>query len=441
MSGIGRIRMFDGPSKSKNISIREHNREPLVPLGTNCSSNLGSLTGLPSIARLPDRLRNDPFSHKRHALVQPRRCPNRCPRKDARIAARERDSSAFHMRRLLATRHPSPRPKGGYSPPSTASSKFISKPESIANDVGDEANRPPPVTSQRPTPQPGKVNATSKGENKSRIHLFEVTVRLLRTFVKTPTCSIMDDCEREMTKNRSLLLERDELVLGQVKERYRIKKDIKSKRENPGEGTERGVGGAEARRRWKLGSMACGEVIKKLNNEVERLVREVEVLRGVLEEGLSERRATREASMMASEADVGISKDEELGDFQSERDTYDPRVRCPRHCTPVQLPRLVEAVFNPSTNASLERSKRQRLINDIAGLGWVGAPLLRADVYKLAATKSVPPQMISGISGELADQHKDVGTASSVPGRNMHANLRGVDRDIASWDIILFHPS
>jgi Centrosome localisation domain of PPC89 len=167
----------------------------------------------------------------------------------------------------------------------------------------------------------------------------------------------LDECKREVTKNRSLLLEREELVLRQEKELYRIKKDIKGKGklraqeqdEEQEAVTKRYKDAVEEKKalealinglRTHLTRLTSelashqellyelrefraedvqsmkqkGEEIKKLNDEVERLAGEVEVLRGVVEEGLRERRATREASMIVSEADVGMSRDEESED-------------------------------------------------------------------------------------------------------------------------------
>ncbi|TFK38989.1 hypothetical protein BDQ12DRAFT_735193 [Crucibulum laeve] len=52
-----------------------------------------------------------------------------------------------------------------------------------------------------------------------------------------------------------------------------------------------------------------GADITRLKDEVERLAGEVEVLRGVVEEGLKERRASREISMQHEAADVAMSQD------------------------------------------------------------------------------------------------------------------------------------
>ncbi|TFK23421.1 hypothetical protein FA15DRAFT_620875 [Coprinopsis marcescibilis] len=54
-----------------------------------------------------------------------------------------------------------------------------------------------------------------------------------------------------------------------------------------------------------------GIEIDKLNDEVERLAGEIEVLRGVVEEGLKERRASKEqVSQIIDQADLGMSRDE-----------------------------------------------------------------------------------------------------------------------------------
>jgi len=58
--------------------------------------------------------------------------------------------------------------------------------------------------------------------------------------------------------------------------------------------------------------------ITRLRDEVERLEGEVEVLRGVVEEGLRERRATKEASMQQSQGDTGMSLDVDGADTDDE---------------------------------------------------------------------------------------------------------------------------
>jgi len=52
-----------------------------------------------------------------------------------------------------------------------------------------------------------------------------------------------------------------------------------------------------------------GADILKLREEVQRLAGEVEVLRGVIEEGLKERRASREIHVEHSVADIAMSQD------------------------------------------------------------------------------------------------------------------------------------
>ncbi|RXW21076.1 hypothetical protein EST38_g4784 [Candolleomyces aberdarensis] len=61
-----------------------------------------------------------------------------------------------------------------------------------------------------------------------------------------------------------------------------------------------------------------GNDIARLKEDVERLEGEVEVLRGVVEEGLRERRAGREASMQQSQADIGMSRDLEEEEEEEE---------------------------------------------------------------------------------------------------------------------------
>ncbi|CAK5284255.1 unnamed protein product [Mycena citricolor] len=64
-----------------------------------------------------------------------------------------------------------------------------------------------------------------------------------------------------------------------------------------------------------------------LRQEVERLAGEVEVLRGVVEEGLRERRATRDASESHSDADVGMTADLEETTSEEEDDDEDESFR------------------------------------------------------------------------------------------------------------------
>ena len=61
-----------------------------------------------------------------------------------------------------------------------------------------------------------------------------------------------------------------------------------------------------------------GADIMKLREEVQRLAGEVEVLRGVVEEGLKERRASREIQVEHSVADVAMSRDLEDEEEQEE---------------------------------------------------------------------------------------------------------------------------
>ncbi|KAH6911679.1 hypothetical protein BKA70DRAFT_861565 [Coprinopsis sp. MPI-PUGE-AT-0042] len=453
MSGVGRMSMFDDPSRSRNnpnvtatfeplvvdstaeldrilqsgyapqVSLHSIHPTPPMSHASSSSSDSESLAGSPSRARLADHLRNVPFSPKRPRTAQTLASP--MSKKKTSTPPAE-NATPRPSKRAVSSGNKTPiaQPEVRLQPPtpSTVSSKFTRMARGIAKDIDDEANRPPPAASQRPSTQPRKANETPRKEgsgasksqrrvaskselSKSRIHLPDVTgltmaietplkpgneykayrndgipreteVRLLQTFntVQNKLHQLneentisrrrmhelemeLDDCKREVTKNRSLLLEREELVLRQEKELHRIKKDIKGKGkvrqqeqdEEQEAVTKRYKDAVEEKKalealinglRTHLTRLTSelashqellhelrefraedvqsmkqkGEEIKKLNDEVERLAGEVEVLRGVVEEGLRERRATREASMMASEADVGMSRDEESED-------------------------------------------------------------------------------------------------------------------------------
>ncbi|KAF9005405.1 hypothetical protein BDQ17DRAFT_1303766 [Cyathus striatus] len=62
-----------------------------------------------------------------------------------------------------------------------------------------------------------------------------------------------------------------------------------------------------------------GEEIMRLKNEVERLAGEVEVLRGVVEEGLKERRSTRDVTLHQPVADTAMSQDMEESEEEEEQ--------------------------------------------------------------------------------------------------------------------------
>ncbi|EAU85851.2 hypothetical protein CC1G_05068 [Coprinopsis cinerea okayama7 len=305
--------------------------------------------------------------------------------------------------------------------PSTASSKFTRMARGIAKDIEEEANRPPPQQQQRKpssheSPRPKDVgnqsvrsNATRRGfsreHSKSRIVLPDVTgltmavesparlgkeyypyvsgapreseVRLLQTLnsVQSKLQQLneentisrrrvhelemeLDECKRDVARERTRLLEREEVMVQQHKDLLeavgRVKGKAKARsEEDEEEVTKRYKEAVEEKKALEalinslrthltrltseLSSqqeLLCelrdlrnadsqtlrekGNEIVRLNEEVERLAGEIEVLRGVVEEGLKERRAQREASIQHDQADVGMSRDLEEEEEQEE---------------------------------------------------------------------------------------------------------------------------
>ncbi|KAI6027548.1 hypothetical protein BKA83DRAFT_4230522 [Pisolithus microcarpus] len=97
------------------------------------------------------------------------------------------------------------------------------------------------------------------------------------------------------------------------------------------------------------------EEINQLRNEMERLAGEIEVLRGVVEEGLNERRQARESAGEEQDDDVESTADTE----QSEESEVEPASESPspnrisRPCTPV--PSLRRSVSETSQHLSRSR--------------------------------------------------------------------------------------
>lgn len=151
------------------------------------------MAGSPSRARLADHLRNVPFSPKRPRTAQTLASP--VSKKKTSTPPAETATPRPSKRTVSASnKTPIAQPEVRLQPPtpSTVSSKFTRMARGIAKDIDDEANRPPPATSQRSMTQPRKSNDTSrqeaaaasrshrrvasKGEqSKSRIHLPDVT--------------------------------------------------------------------------------------------------------------------------------------------------------------------------------------------------------------------------------------------------------------------------
>ncbi|KAI6101976.1 hypothetical protein EV401DRAFT_2025538 [Pisolithus croceorrhizus] len=170
------------------------------------------------------------------------------------------------------------------------------------------------------------------------------------------------------------------------------------------------------------------EEINQLRNEMERLAGEIEVLRGVVEEGLNERRQARESAGEEQDDDVESTADTE----QSEESEVEPANESPspnrisRPSTPV--PSLRRSVSETS-----ERLNRSR----------PASPAFTEHPRVASALRFIDPDVVNPRSADLEEhrpQSPDTSTSSASASRDMMpaAPSRPEDRTSGSpsrrWD-------
>ncbi|KAF6741445.1 hypothetical protein DFP72DRAFT_1037363 [Ephemerocybe angulata] len=470
MAGVGRMSMFDDPSRSKhtatnnNITFeplvvdstaeldrilqsgfahqnQSHNQSihPTPPLSRASSSSLSdSDPGSPSRPKLSDHLRTLAFSPKRPRTAQPiqpaspayaqqasplaKRSSNHGQAGTGGGAPLSTNTTPRPTRRVAQP--PNPEVRLQPPTPSTASSKFTRMARGIVRDIANsraDADKPSSRRSsldkqQDSGPAPAARPNVRKGimkeqQSKSRIHLPDVTgltaavesparlgkefhaykgansreaeARFIQTLSKVQSKiqqlndengisrrrvreleMELDDAKRDVARERTRLLEKEDVIIQQQKEMAGI-----ASRSSKGKGRARDNEAEEEEDVLKRYRDAVDEKkaleslintlrshltrltqelsdhshllqelkemrdtdhrvlreksadISRLNDEVERLAGEVEVLRGVVEEGLRERRAGKEpTAYVEEEADTSMSLDNDEDEDEREGD-------------------------------------------------------------------------------------------------------------------------
>ncbi|KAF5340634.1 hypothetical protein D9611_007389 [Ephemerocybe angulata] len=460
MAGVGRMSMFDDPSRSKhtatnnNITFeplvvdstaeldrilqsgfahqnqnQSHNQSihPTPPLSRASSSSLSdSDPGSPSRPKLSDHLRTLAFSPKRPRTAAPIQPASPAYAQQASPLAKRSSSGQGGGGGAPLSMNTTPRPTRRVAQPptpevrlqpptpSTASSKFTRMARGIVRDIANsraDADKPSSGRSsldkqQESGPAPAVRPNVRKGimkeqQSKSRIHLPDVTgltaavesparlgkefhaykgansreaeARFIQTLSKVQSKiqqlndengisrrrvreleMELDDAKRDVARERTRLLEKEDVIIQQQKEMAGIaSRSSKGKgraRDNEAEEEEEDVlkryrdAVDEKKALESLINTLRSHLtrltqeladhshllqelkemrdtdhrvlreksadISRLNDEVERLAGEVEVLRGVVEEGLRERRAGKEPSAyVEEEADTSMSLD------------------------------------------------------------------------------------------------------------------------------------
>ncbi|KAF6747965.1 hypothetical protein DFP72DRAFT_972051 [Ephemerocybe angulata] len=472
MAGVGRMSMFDDPSKSKhtatnnNITFeplvvdstaeldrilqsgfaqqnqnQSHNQSihPTPPLSRASSSSLSdSDPGSPSRPKLSDHLRTLAFSPKRPRTAAPIQPASPAYAQQASpLAKRSSNHGQAGGGGVPLSTNTTPRPTRRVAQPptpevrlqpptpSTASSKFTRMARGIVRDIADSraddklSSRRSSLDKQESVPIPAARPNVRKGimkeqQSKSRIHLPDVTgltaavesparlgkefhaykgansreaeARFIQTLSKVQSKiqqlndengisrrrvreleMELDDAKRDVARERTRLLEKEDVIIQQQKEMAGI-----ASRSSKGKGRARDNEAEEEEDVLKRYRDAVDEKkaleslintlrshltrltqelsdhshllqelkemrdtdhrvlreksadISRLNDEVERLAGEVEVLRGVVEEGLRERRAGKEpTAYVEEEADTSMSldrDDEEEEEDEGERE-------------------------------------------------------------------------------------------------------------------------
>ncbi|KAF8969022.1 hypothetical protein BDZ97DRAFT_1754952 [Flammula alnicola] len=153
-----------------------------------------------------------------------------------------------------------------------------------------------------------------------------------------------------------------------------------------------------------------GTEIIQLKEEVQRLAGEVEVLRGVVEEGLKERRASREIQVENSAADVAMSQDleeeeteeEELG-HDEEEGVHDSEEEEPEPFDPISIQE------SSQVNNRADRTMR----TDFATLGSTNL----GGSTNAAGSRFVNDEELDQIAAELEERRSNRSN-SSIPAQN-----------------------
>lgn len=181
------------------------------------------------------------------------------------------------------------------------------------------------------------------------------------------------------------------------------------------------------------------EEINQLRNEMERLAGEIEVLRGVVEEGLNERRQARESAGEEQDDDVESTADTE----QSEESEVEPASESPspnrisRPCTPV--PSLRRSVSETSQHLSRSRPASPAIIDRprvASALRFIGPDVVNPRSADLEEHRPRSPDTSTSSTGVTRDMvspapsHPKDRTSSSPSRRRGFGQPVGVEDEL-----------